>query len=87
MMELKWHSFRRRGRVGSALCFGEHYKPTSDGAVIYLNANPNLSSPLSKAEAAGGIVIMHKKLITEEIGYMALFIDSEGNCVAFLSNK
>jgi predicted enzyme related to lactoylglutathione lyase len=43
-----------------------------------LNANPGLSIPLSKAEAAGRKVIMPQKLITEEIGYTASFIDSEG---------
>jgi uncharacterized protein len=73
--------------VGGALCKGEWYKPTPDGAIIYLNGNPDLDTPLSKVEAAGGKIIMPKKLITEEIGYMALFIDSEGNRVALHSNK
>lgn len=73
--------------VGGALCEGEWYKPSKEGAIIYLNANPDLILPLSKVEAAGGKVIMDKKLISDDIGYMALFIDSEGNRVAFHSNK
>ncbi len=73
--------------VGGALCQGEYYNPTQDGPVIYLNANPDLSEPLSKVEAAGGKVIMDKKFIAEDIGFMALFIDCEGNRVAFHSNK
>lgn len=73
--------------VGGALCQGESYNPTQDGPVIYLNANPDLSEPLSKVEAAGGKVIMDKKFIAEDIGFMALFIDCEGNRVAFHSNK
>ena len=73
--------------VGGALCKGEWYKPTQDGAVIYLNGNPDLDKPISKVESAGGKVIMPKKLITDEIGYMAMFIDSEGNRVALHSNK
>lgn len=73
--------------VGGALCKGEWYKPTQDGVVVYLNANPDLEIPLSKIEAAGGRVLMPKKLITEEYGYMALFVDSEGNRVALHSNK
>jgi uncharacterized protein len=72
--------------VGGALCKGEWYKPTQDGAVIYLNANPDLAVQLSKVESAGGKVLMPKKLITEEYGYMALFIDSEGNRVALHSS-
>lgn len=88
MMGLKMAFFPMEGDgVGGALCQGEWYKPTQDGAVIYLNANPDLNVPLSKVEAAGGKVIMPKKFITDDIGYMALFIDSEGNRVAFHSNK
>ncbi len=73
--------------VGGALVKGESYKPALDGAVIYLNANPDLAIVESKIESAGGKVLMSKKLITEEIGYMALFIDIEGNRVALHSNK
>lgn len=73
--------------VGGALCQGEWYKPSKDGAIVYLNANPDLSIPLSRVNAAGGQVIMDKKWISEDIGYMAMFIDSEGNRVAFHSNK
>jgi predicted enzyme related to lactoylglutathione lyase len=88
MMELKMALFPMEGEgVGGALCQGEWYKPTQDGAVIYLNANPDLSVPLSKVESAGGKIIMPKKHISDDIGYMALFIDSEGNRVAFHSNK
>jgi predicted enzyme related to lactoylglutathione lyase len=88
MMGLKMAFFPMEGEgVGGALCQGEWYKPTQDGAVVYLNANPDLSVPLSKVEAAGGKVLMEKKHVTDDIGYMALFIDSEGNRVAFHSNK
>ena len=88
MMGLKMAFFPMEGEgVGGALCQGEWYKPTQDGPVIYLNANPDLSVPLSKVEAAGGKVLMEKKHIADDIGYMALFIDSEGNRMAFHSNK
>lgn len=73
--------------VGGSLSKGEGFTPTTDGSVIYLNGNPDLAIPLSKIEEAGGKIILPKQLITEEIGYMAIFIDSEGNRVAFHSNK
>lgn len=73
--------------VGGALVKGDVCVPSQNGAMIYLNANPDLSTPLSKIETAGGKIIMPKTLITEEIGYMATFVDSEGNRVAFHSNK
>lgn len=73
--------------VGGALVKGDGCIPNANGTVVYLNANPDLAVPLAKIEAAGGKVMMPKTLITEEIGYMATFIDSEGNKVAFHSNK
>lgn len=66
----------------------EHYKPSLDGVVIYFTAiSGDINIELSRVEAAGGKVIMPRTLITEEIGYWALFIDSEGNKVALHSRK
>jgi len=73
--------------VGGSLCSGEGYKPSVDGAKIYLNGGEDLDTPLSKVEAAGGKVVMPKTKINDEFGYMAFFIDSEGNSVAFHSPK
>ena len=85
---LKMAIFPMEGEgVGGALCMHESYIPGREGAVIYLNANPDLTIPLSKIESSGGEIIMRKKLISPEIGYMALFVDSEGNRVALHSLK
>lgn len=73
--------------VGGSLCQHEEYKPSQEGSLIYLNANPDLSVPLSKVDAAGGKILMPKKQISPEIGFMALIVDSEGNRVALHSNK
>lgn len=74
-------------KVGGGLVQHEMYKPSADGAVIYLNGNPDLSLPLGKIEGAGGKIVMPKTLINEEIGYMAFFMDTEGNKVALHSGK
>lgn len=75
------------GKVSGALVQGDMYKPSMDGAAIYLNANPDMSNVISRIEAAGGKVIMPKTHITPEIGYMAFFIDSEGNRMALHSQN
>lgn len=67
------------GKVSGALVKGEMMKPGLDGAVVYLNGNPAIQTIVDKIEAAGGKVIMPKTLITEQIGYMAFFVDTEGN--------
>ena len=74
--------------VGCALCYNpEFYKPSMDGVCVYINANPDLQPTLNRIEAAGGKVISPKKQIDAEHGYMALFVDSEGNRLALHSMK
>ncbi len=75
------------GGVGGSICSGEGYTPTANGAKIYLNGGEDLSEPLSRVEAAGGKVVLPKTKITDELGYMATFIDSEGNSVSLHSLK
>ncbi|WP_299461499.1 VOC family protein [uncultured Microscilla sp.] len=74
-----------QGQVGGALCKSEMHTPSADGAVIYLNGGEDLSTPLSKVITAGGKVVMPKTKISDEIGYMAFFMDTEGNKIAFHS--
>jgi predicted enzyme related to lactoylglutathione lyase len=74
-------------KVGGGLVQSDMHKPSMDGAVIYLNGNPDLSVALGRVEKAGGKVVMSKTAISEEVGYMAFFIDTEGNKVALHSGK
>lgn len=73
--------------VGGAICQGEGYTPTTDGAKIYLSGGEDLSTPLARVEDAGGKVVVPKTKISDEIGYFAMFIDTEGNNMAFHSPK
>lgn len=75
------------GKVSGGLVESSSHKPSADGAKIYLNGNPGLEKALSKVEAAGGKVVMPKTKISDEIGYMAFFIDTEGNNVGLHSNN
>ena len=72
--------------VGGALVFGPGCAPSADGTMVYLNGGEDLSPLLGRVEAAGGTVLTPKTLITEEIGYFAVFRDTEGNRVAFHSH-
>lgn len=75
------------GKVGGGLVQGPDHKPSMEGAVIYLNANPDLNIALGKVEKAGGKILMPKMHISPEIGHMAFFVDSEGNKMALHSNN
>lgn len=72
---------------GGALVKSAQHKPSQEGAFIYLNGNPDLQLVLDRIPAAGGTVVMPKTLISDDNGYMAFFIDSEGNKVGLHSNK
>ncbi len=74
------------GGVGGAVVAGEGYEPSDKGSVIYLNGGEDLSTALGKVEPAGGKVVMPKTSIGEN-GFIAHFIDTEGNRVAFHSMK
>jgi predicted enzyme related to lactoylglutathione lyase len=71
--------------VGGALVEGDGYEPSESGPLVYLNGGQDLSDPLGRVEQAGGKVVLPKTKISDEIGYMAIFKDSEGNKVAFHS--
>jgi predicted enzyme related to lactoylglutathione lyase len=73
--------------VGGAICFSPgFYTPSPDkGLVVYLNANPDVQIILDRIVTAGGLIIVPKTQISPEHGYMAVFIDSEGNRVALHS--
>lgn len=77
------------GTVGGTLILNqEWYKPSdSRGPLLYLNANPDLQTVLDRVETAGGSISIPKRLITEENGYMAVIVDSEGNRIALHSNE
>ena len=75
------------GKVSGGLVQGPMHKPSADGSKVYLNGNPDLSHALGKIEKAGGKIVMPKTKISDEIGHMAYFVDSEGNNVALHSNK
>jgi uncharacterized protein len=75
------------GKANGSLTKSKMHKPSkTSGCVIYLNADPDLSKALGKVEKAGGKVTMPKTSIGPN-GFMAFFIDSEGNRMAMHSNK
>ncbi|HTA26904.1 MAG TPA: VOC family protein, partial [Bacteroidia bacterium] len=70
MMGMKMTGFPMEmgnGKVSGALAQSPNHKPGMDGAVVYLNANPNIDAVIGKIETAGGKMIMPKMQISPEI--------------------
>lgn len=72
--------------VHGALVQGEGYTPGADGPLVYLNGGDDLAVPLARIEAAGGRVVMPKTAIGSH-GFMAIFLDTEGNRLALHSMR
>ena len=82
-----WFPFAqgKEGASGSLVKHPDAYKPSvSHGPVVYFSSS-NVQGELDRVEAAGGSIIQPKTQITEEIGYMAIIQDSEGNRIALHS--
>jgi len=74
------------GATGSLVFNKDFYKPSREGVLVYFIApSGDLAAELSRVEAAGGEVLVPKKLIRADIGYMAVVLDSEGNRIALHS--
>lgn len=73
--------------TGAIVQFADFYKTGHDGTLIYLNCEPDLQSFEDRVEKLGGKVLMPKKQISEEHGYMGLIEDCEGNRVALYSRS
>ena len=67
------------GTVSGALIKGGGYKPSADGTIVYLNGGDDLQVVLDKIEVSGGKVLITKTEIGPEMGFYAMFIDTEGN--------
>jgi predicted enzyme related to lactoylglutathione lyase len=58
---------------------GSEYKPSADGTVVYLNGGDDLQKIADKIKANGGRIVVPKTEIGPEMGFFAIFIDTEGN--------
>lgn len=76
----------QNGAIGGCIIQGKGYEPSGNGALIYLNGGEDLSIPLSKVEEAGGKIVLPKTAIGPN-GFMAHFLDCEGNKVGLHSRK
>ncbi len=74
------------GAAGALIHSPAHYKPSGDGVLVYFTAfSGDVAVELSRVETAGGTVLIPKRQISPEIGYMGVFADTEGNRIALHS--
>ena len=65
---------------------GFHIPSATHGPLVYLNANPDVQIILDRVEKAGGKILVPKTQISEQHGFMAVILDTEGNRIALHAN-
>jgi uncharacterized protein len=75
----------QKAGFGGAIACGENFVPATTGTTVYLDGGSDLSIPLGKVASAGGTVILPKTSVGDNRGFIALFIDTEGNKVGLHS--
>jgi predicted enzyme related to lactoylglutathione lyase len=83
-----WFPFAqdKPGAPGSLVQNAAYHPSESKGVLIYFSSE-DVDTEINRVEAAGGQVIKFKTQISPDVGYMALFLDSEGNRIALHSRN
>ena len=74
-----------RGTVTGALVQESEQQPSLHGTTVYFYIDGDLTTALNRVKPAGGEVLSPKVMVSEQIGYIAFFKDTEGNKVALHS--
>ena len=72
------------GVASGSLIQHESYVPSAEGVLLYFSSD-DVNVPLLKVNNAGGKIFQEKTQISTEYGYMAVFLDTEGNRIALHS--
>ncbi|MEZ4795054.1 MAG: VOC family protein [Flavobacteriaceae bacterium] len=64
----------------------DSYIPSQEGPLVYFYSE-NVQNELDRVEASGGKIYLQKTQISEEHGFMGVFIDCEGNRIALHSKR
>jgi predicted enzyme related to lactoylglutathione lyase len=65
--------------TGGAIIHSPSMTPSRDGVLVYLTAQPTVDAALARVEQAGGKPDGPVIKLPQDIGYIAFFIDTEGN--------
>ena len=71
--------------VTGALVQMDEMKPGPDGPTIYLNGGKDLQAILDRVVPAGGKILVPKTKVSDQIGFFAIFLDTEGNKLGLFS--
>jgi len=86
-LAMAWFPWNETSKgAGGSLIQDNNYKPSHEGTLVYFSSE-DVEKETNRVEEAGGKILQKKTEISPDIGYMALFEDTEGNRIALHSNK
>lgn len=85
-VQMGWFPYAegKSGASGS-LIHHEAYVPSDTKGVLVYFSSADVANEMGRVEAAGGKIVKAKTQISPEVGYMGIFIDTEGNRMALHS--
>jgi predicted enzyme related to lactoylglutathione lyase len=75
----------KEGGVSGCIVQRSQHNPSTDGTVVYLNADGKLDASLKRAEQLGATILTPRTEIPGGFGYFACLKDSEGNQIGLHS--
>lgn len=86
-LAMAWFPWNETSKgAGGSLIQSDSYTPGHEGTLVYFSSE-DADTEINRVEEAGGKVLQKKTEISPDIGYMALFEDSEGNRIALHSKQ
>lgn len=86
--KMGWFPYTEEGKGASGtLIQHEQYTPSAKAGVLIYFTSRDVSNELGRIEAAGGKILQPKTEISPDYGFMALFMDTEGNRLALHSRS
>lgn len=77
----------KTGAAGCLILNTDWYTPSNTEGVLIYFACTDLQQELDRVEPSGGKILKPKTQISPDVGYMGLFLDSEGNRIALHSRN
>jgi len=72
---------------GALVSHPDFYRPSENGVLIYLDCREDMDSVLDQVPRNGGEILVDKREISEERGFMAIIRDTEGNRIGLMGSK
>lgn len=73
--------------VNVVLVGSNDHKPSAEGTLVYFNCGDDLQTVLGKIEPNGGKILVQKTEISPDMGFFAIFVDTEGNKIGLHSKN